>query len=240
MPMRSAVAIAAPDAVDPEQARFYADLVNGLHAMAQPLTILRSAIEVLALPQAAAIDQRRYLEISAKQVARTCCMFASLQDLVEVQIIEAKRARFDLWELLAPLVEDQRRFLLTAGIGIASARSGPWAASWGDAARTEQALLAVLKTAGAVSSSGDVIELRAELTDGFVELTLENTRKHGRRMDSSDRLSLSVAEANILSQNGRYAVIEDPFRVSLALPVEEFDRLTCEAGLSNRNSEPMN
>lgn len=239
MPMRSAGSVAAPEAVDPEQARFYADLVNGLHAMAQPLTILRSAIEVLALPQAAAIDQRRYLEISAKQVARTCGMFASLQDLVEVRIIEAQQARFDLWELLSPLVEDQRRLFLTAGIGIAAARSGPWAASWGDAGRTEQALLALLKTAGSVSASGDVIELRAELADGFVELTLENTRKHGKRIDSSDRLSLSVAEANILSQNGRYAVIEDPFRVSLALPIEEFDR-ACEAGLSHCDSEPMN
>jgi len=240
MPMRSALSVAGPEAVDPERARFYADLVNGLHAMAQPLTILRSAMEVLALPQAAAIDQRRYLEISAKQVARTCGMFASLQDLVEVQIIEAQRARFDLWELLGPLIEDQRRLLLTSGIGIAASRTGPWAATWGDAGRTEQAVLAVLRTAASVSSSGDVIELRAELTDGLVELTLENTRKHGRRMDSSDRLSLSVAEANILSQNGRYAVIEDPFRVSLALPIEEFHRVPCETGLSHRNSQPLN
>lgn len=241
MAMRSPDAVAAPEAVDPERARFYADLVNGLHAMAQPLTILRSAIEVLALPQdAAVIDQRRYLEISARQVARTCGLFASLQDLVQVQIVEAQRARFDLWELLSPLVEDQRRALLADSIEIVAARSGPWAPTWGDAGRTEQALLAVMKTAASMASTGDVIEIRAQLADEFVQLTLENGRAHGRRLDSSQRLSLSVAEANIVSQSGRYAAVEDPFHVSLALPIERFDRETTEADQSHGRSPTMN
>jgi hypothetical protein len=58
-------------------------------------------------------------------------------------------------------------------------------------------------------------------------------------MDSSHRLSLAVAEANILSQHGRYALIEDPFRVSLALPVEELVEAACETGLSHQDAQPM-
>ena len=237
--MRSAASVAAAEAADPERARFYADLVNGLHAMAQPLTILRSAMEVLALPNAG-IDQRRYLEISSRQVARTCGMFSSLQDLVETQLIEAQRVRFDLWELLAPLIEDQRRMLRDAGIEIVAARPEMRTATWGDAGRTERALVAVLKLAGAVSISGDVIEVRIVRNDGYLELTCENAHPHGKRMDSSDRLSLAVAEANILSQNGRYAAIEDPFRVSLALPVAISDGVVRETGLSHRGLQAMN
>lgn len=244
MLMHSTVDIADPEAADPEVAysdrtRFYADLATGLHAMAQPLTILRSAIEVLVLPQSRSIDQRRYLEISARQVARTCGMFASLQDLVTAQMIEAQRAHFNLWEMLTPLIEDQRRLLLAAGVGIAVASAERSASICGDAERTEQALVALLNLAASISSRGDVIELRATHANSFVELTLENTRCHGKRMDSSQRLSLSVAEANILSQHGRYALIEDPFRVSLALPIDELDTVAREAELSHQDAQPM-
>jgi signal transduction histidine kinase len=239
MPMPSAVNIADPEAADPDHARFYADLATGLHAMAQPLTILRSAIEVLALPQRANIDQRRYLEISAKQLARTCGMFASLQDLVTAQMIEAQRAHFNFWELLTPLIENQRPLLLAAGVGIAAVCDEPSASICGDAERTEQALVALLHLAASISSRGDVVELRAIPANGFIELTLENTRRHGKRMDSSHRLSLSVAEANILSQQGRYALVEDPFRVSLALPIDELDTVTREAKLSHQDAQPV-
>ncbi|HEX4036771.1 MAG TPA: hypothetical protein VHX37_01820 [Acidobacteriaceae bacterium] len=240
MPMRSAASVAAAEAAHPERARFYADLVNGLHAMAQPLTILRSAMEMLTLPNGGMIDQRRYLEMSSRQVARTCGMFASLQDLVETQLIEAQRVRFDLWDLLMPLIENQRRMLGDTRIEIIAARPESRVAVWGDAGRTEQALAAVLKLAGAVSISGDVIELRAVKADGYMELTCENARRHGKPMDSSERLSLAVAEANILSQNGRYDAVEDPFRVSLALPVENLDRVIGEVRLSPMRSQPMN
>jgi signal transduction histidine kinase len=237
--MRSGANVAEPDVAHPERTRFYADLATGLHAMAQPLTILRSAIEVLALPRAVNIDQRRYLEISAKQLARTCDMFDSLQDLVAAQMIEAQRAHFNLWELLTPLAEDQRRLLLAAGVGIAVACAEPSASICGDAERTEQTLMALLNLAASLSSRGDVIELRTAQANGFVELTLENTRRHGKRMDSSHRLSLAVAEANILSQHGRCSVVEDPFRVSLALPVEELIAVACETTLSHQDAQPM-
>lgn len=238
--MRNATSVAGPEAAHPERARFYADLVNGLHALAQPLTILRSTMEVLTLPAAGIVDQRRYLEISARQVARTCAMFSSLQDLVETQLIEAQRVQFDLWRLLTPLIEDQRRILGASGVGLVVTRADPQAPIRGDASRTEHALAAVLRLAGSVSGRGDVIELRAVRNEDYLELTFENTHSHGKRMDSSDRLSLAVAEANILSQNGRYAAVEDPFCVSLALPLENLDGTPCEAGLSHMTSQTMN
>jgi signal transduction histidine kinase len=221
-PMPSATNVVEPEAADPDRARFYADLATGLHAMAQPLTVLRAAIEVLVLPEGRNIDQRRYLEISSRQLARTCGMFASLQDLVA-----------------ARMIENQRPLLLAAGVGIAAVCDEPSASICGDAERTEQTLVALLNLAACLSSRGDVIELRTIAVNDFVELTLENTRCHGKRLDSSHRLSLAVAEANILSQHGRYALIEDPFRVSLVLPVEELVDVTREAELSHQDAQPV-
>lgn len=217
--MPSAISVAAAETVDPERARFHANLVNGLHAMAQPLTILRSAMEILTLPNPGTIDQPRYVQISARQVALTCGMFTCLQDLVQTQLIEARRERFDLWDLVRPLIDDQRRMLEPAGVGIAVGAE-PRTTIWGDANRTENALARVLKLAGSLSGRGDAIHVYAMKTGGRVELTCENTSRHGKALESSDRLSLAVAEANILSQSGCCAVVEDPFRVSLALPIE--------------------
>ena len=230
--MRSAISGAAPETAEPGRGKFYADLTHGLHAMAQPLTILRSAMEMLTLPDAAMIDQHRYLQISNRQVARTCGLFASLQDLIETHLIEAQRAPFDLWELLQPLIDDQSRVLESAGVGIAVRGTESRTTIRGDASRTENALAAVLKLAGSLSARGDVVKLKAMKTEGYVELTFENPRRHGRTIDSSDRLSLAVAEANILSQNGRWVIVEDPFRLSLALPIENSGGAVCEAKLS--------
>lgn len=201
--------------------RFYTDLANGLHAMAQPLTILRSALEILTLPREAPIDQRHYLEISAKQVQRTCGLFSDLQDLVTARLIDAERSRLDLWQLVTPILEDQRTALLASGVAIAVARHHELKPVYGDAGRTEQAITAALRAAASFSARGDVIELLSSDARGYVEFTVQNTRRHGMRMNSSDRLSLSVAEINILSQHGRYQFVEDPFCVSLALPVED-------------------
>ncbi len=213
-------------------AKFHKDLANGLHAMAQPLTMLRAAIEVLALPQSAGIDRRRYLEISAGAVDRTCHVFGRVQDLVAVTTIEAQRARFNLWEVIEPVIEDRRRRLETSGVAIAAAKSEAWEPVLGDASRTEQAVAVVLQMAGDLATRGDVIELSGSVRNGFVELTLRNTRHHGKRIDSTAKLNLALAEANVASQHGRCEFAEDPFRVSLALPVDDRSRFGDEAVVS--------
>ncbi len=211
-----------PAEMPQDSQEFYAEIVNGLHAIAQPLTILRAAMEVLALPERAGVDHRRYLDISAKQVERTCDLFSCLQDLVAAKLNEAQVVRFDLWELLSPMIETRRALLQASGIGIVVARHDPQELVVGDAERTEQAVAEVLKMAESVSSRGDVIELHSSRAHGFCELTLQNTRGHGKRISSTDRLGLSLAAMNIISQHGKYHFEEDPFCVSVALPVQEY------------------
>ncbi len=201
-------------------AKFHRDLANGLHAMAQPLTMLRAAIEVLAMPQSAGIDRQRYLEISAGAVERTCKVFAHVQDLVTASAIAADRVRFDLREVIAPLIETRSRLLQASGVAVASAGTQSWEPIVGDAGRTEQAIAVLLEIAGELASKGDVIELSGTVANGKFELRLENGRAHGKRVDSVARLRMALAEANIVSQDGTYEFAEDPFRVFLALPLE--------------------
>jgi len=193
--------------------------MNGLHAVAQPLTVLRAAIEMLARPEGAGMDQKRYLEILAAQVARTCDLFSCVRELVASNVIESQQASFDLWELLEPTIEDQTASLRNSGVGFAVMKQQPLQPIFGDAERTEQAFSALLKTAGALAAHGDVIELRASQAQGYAELTLLNPRSHGKQLNSTHRLGLSLAEVSILSQQGRYLCADDPFCCSFALPL---------------------
>lgn len=217
---RTAGTMALPES-DP--AKFYEDIANGLHAMAQPLTILRASMEVLSLPASAGIDQRRYMEISAAQLERTCNLFTRVQDLVTARYVEAQKQRYELWAVIAPLIDDHRNRLQASGTGIAVANQGPWAPILGDVERTEQAIAAILQISAEMVERGDVIEISTASPSGFLELVIENTRQNRKTMSSSARLSLALAEENILSQQGKYAFSKDPFRVSLALPVEKLE-----------------
>jgi len=211
---------AAPAASADRSAKFHRDLANGLHAMAQPLTMLRAAVEVLGLPPSAGVDRQRYLEISAGAVERTCNVFANVQDLLTASVTDAQHVRFDLWEAIAPRIDDNRRLLQASGITIAAAANPAWRPVVGDAGRTEQAVAVLLQIAGDLASKGDVIELSGSAVGGFLQLRLENSNRRSKRVDSTVRLGLALAEANIVSQHGSYEFSEDPFRVSLALPLE--------------------
>jgi signal transduction histidine kinase len=198
--------------------RFCATMSQGLHALAQPLTIVRSAVAALSAPGVTAQDQRRYLELTAQHVERTCGLFECLQELVIASQIDVNCELFELSESIANGIEDRTAALRASGIELQLKLPKVLPPVLGDANRTQQALFAALNIAAAISSPGDVVELLVSLRNGFVQLHLQNSRLHGRAINSSQRLSLALAEINIRSQQGKYECTEDPFRVFIALP----------------------
>jgi signal transduction histidine kinase len=206
-----------------ELEKFYADLGNGLHAMAQPLTILRSAVVACTLPNLPPADHRRYLDISAEQVERACGLFQSLQQLVITRQTEAANQPIDIAELLAPVVEAEKEILEAAGLQLQPVMAADLPLVSGDKDRTLQAIFAALKIAVSISSSGGVIELLVLTRGQVVEITIQNLRSHGTRLNSSDRLELALSEANMRSQRGHFSYFEDPFSVSMMLPLQDAD-----------------
>jgi hypothetical protein len=203
--------------------RFYAEMAEGLHAMAQPLTILRSSVVSLAAPGLTQAHQERYINISTQQVERACALFDCLQDLVIANQIEAARAPFALSELLDAIEEDLRTKLEASGVKLKIVATEGLQPILGDFARTLKALLAALKIAVALSSPDDTVELRAAPSNGMVGLTISNRLAHRRTLNSSENLSIVLAEANIRSQQGEFECLEDPFFVSVVLPSQDVD-----------------
>src|SRR5580698_1814128 len=79
-----------------EHERFCAELADGLHALAQPLTILRSAIALLAMANEAGTDGTKYVTLSARQIDRTCQLFSSVQNLLGSRTAAAKQEPIEI------------------------------------------------------------------------------------------------------------------------------------------------
>jgi signal transduction histidine kinase len=202
-------------------------LADGLHAMAQPLTIVRGALCALTLNQDVPPTGQRYLEMSSVQLDRLCDLMSSLRSLLETTQFNANCVTVELWELISPILGDLDAALRKSGVQIAPANAEQSAIhAIADPARTEQALRAALNTAVSVASRGDVILLDVLPHDGFVDLTIQNTNPHGKSLSSSDHLSLSLVKANVQSQQGIYECVEDPLRISLKLPLQDADEMS--------------
>jgi signal transduction histidine kinase len=208
-------------ALSDEHLQLCAEFADGLHALAQPLSILRSAIELMALPSSAETDRRRYLEMSLRQIDRATRLFSGMQTLVAAELDPANCVPFDLWGQLVPLIEGREPALRELGINISAEKTSREQPVLGDPERTEQAISALFEIAASLLSPGDGIRLSALQKDDFVEFNVDGVQTHPKLMNSFDRLNLSKAKRNILSQQGRFEFREDPFRVSIALPAGE-------------------
>jgi light-regulated signal transduction histidine kinase (bacteriophytochrome) len=202
----------------PDCSQFAAHMAEGLHAMAQPLTILRSSVPALAAVGVSPAKRQRYLELSVRQVQRACKVFECLQDLVVANQTQADRASIDLSAMIATVAEDQKEELQKLGIELRVLLASDIPMALGDATRTRQALSAGLTVAVLGSASGDVIQVSATARHQRVELIIEKDRVHGIPLESHERLNLGLAQTNMLSQQGIYECIEDPFRIRLTLP----------------------
>jgi hypothetical protein len=125
--------------------------------------------------------------------------------------------------LLSRVIEDRSQALNELGIRLDAGWPECPCTAFGDPQRTQQAISAALDATVAASSSGDSVKVDTFTTKGFLEVSFESTGKIDNGFKSFDRLNLSVARANILSQQGLYQFTQEPFRISLALPAHELE-----------------
>ena len=235
--MTSEPRTAGPTAAESaEVARLCAQFGEGLHAMAQPLTVLRSAVITAIAPKVSLEDQRRYLEISAQQVEGACQLFESLRELVFAWQNAADCQLIDLSQLLASVCEAQGKVLRQSGVELAVNVPNSQPLILGDKDRTLQSLFALLKIAASVSLAGHLIEILVTPRGCTTELVLQNVCGQGKNLKSPARLTLALAEANIRSQRGDFQFVEDPFRIIFTLPAQDNSTVKTENAQSGTAS----
>ena len=203
------------------KARLYEDFALALHAMAQPLTVLRGATGLLKLRGASGPDADRYLEMSHTQVERLCSLMEGMRSLLDnVQCVSASNPT-NLWELVESVLDDEGSYLTEAGLRISAAQTGHDIHVLADPILAGHAIKAALRAITAVSQKGDTIYLTVNPRDGFGDLMVHTLGADGKRLGSIERFHLSVAEVSIRNQHGFFECLSDPFRVSLKFPLHD-------------------
>jgi len=200
----------------------HAELADGLHAMAQPLTILRGAMCALTLREEMEPANRRYLDMSAKQVDRLCDLMSGMQSLLYAAQNKVEFASFDLMEALDAILDRQQASVGESGVQIAVTKPDHSLYVFADQQGVEQALSAALKTALSGARKDDRIEIEIAPRDGFAEVMLRNDNFRERSLGSFERFNLTVVETMIRNQCGIYEYTDRPFSISLRLRVSEY------------------
>ena len=108
----------AVDWVGAEPDWLYAHLSSCLHAMGQPLTVLRCTVAASAVPGIPAEKLEKNLRTSAEQIGRLCGLFDCLREFVDSTHPEEERSPVEASRLISMAVEDQMPLLQASGLSV--------------------------------------------------------------------------------------------------------------------------
>lgn len=208
----------------------YSLLASGLHAMAQPLTVLRGALGAWKLRGSMSEESDRYIEMSAKQVERMGDLLLCMQEVLNTADGEPKRARMNISELMGLVLDGMCSELWEWKGTLVRVEPSDPVYLHGDADRTERALRAAIRVLVSISAQGGSISVSVRSGEGQVEVKVEQKALHGKALGFTERLNLSLAETNIRSQGGAYEWVEDPLCIKFTLPADGLE--AAEPGLN--------
>jgi hypothetical protein len=193
-------------------------LSHGIHAAAQPLTILLASLDK-AHTDSMTIDELRELTASSsEEVRRVCTLFSCLQDLVVAESITPKLSATAILPLIASAAEGVQLLFQKQGIILNSTISETCPLVLINRPRTLRALSSVLLTVQALSTAGDHVEIIASASTRGMQIVVRNVNLSAPSTSAEARLSLAAAEANIRSQQAAFVFSRQPFQVLIDLP----------------------
>jgi signal transduction histidine kinase len=197
----------------------FSNLSDGLHATAQPLTILRASLSEAQIDPMSRDELRELAVRSSVEVERVCTLFRCLQQILNIGRFKPNLSATPI----LPLIAD-----VAGGVDLVFERDGMFLSSIVpetcqpvqiDPARTHQALSIVLLIAHRVSQAQDTIELFASSPSArVVRIVVRNRTSNVDTVDSQMHLSMALAEANIRSQRASFSWRLKPFKVQIELP----------------------
>jgi signal transduction histidine kinase len=192
-------------------------LSQGMHAAAQPLTILLSSLSKANTDQMSTAELRELTESSAVQVQRVCTLFRYLQQLLLSESARPQLCPTPILPLLAHVVEGVDLLFRKAGVSLSTSTPDNCQPVLIDRARTIQALTSVLLIAHAVSSARDTVELILTSSPDRVQIVVRNLNSPVEGMNAEGSLIMAVAEANMRSQQAGFSLSLGPFHVKIEL-----------------------
>jgi hypothetical protein len=193
-------------------------LAQGIHAAAQPLTVLRASLSKCNTDRMNSDELRELTASSAVQVQRVCTFFSGLQQLVMAESIKPQLSPTPVLPLIAYAVEGLDLVFQHDGITLSSVVPDTCPPVLINRARTLQALSRVLLVVHGLSGAQDVVELVASSSANAVQIVVRNLHLSVAGINPEASLSLAVAEADMRSQQAGLSLSLQPFTVRIDLP----------------------
>ena len=141
---------AEPSTQSPALETLCSNLSQGLHAAAQPLTVLLASLSKAHTDQMSTEELRELTASSSDEVQRVCTLFSYLQELVVAESIKPKLSATAILPLLGSAVEGVQLLFHQQGIILSSTLSATCPLVLINGPRTLRALSSVLLTVHAL------------------------------------------------------------------------------------------
>ena len=201
-------------------------IVESLHAMAQPLTVLQATLELAAENPPSLGNYQRAIGESLVQVTRVVEQMGFAQELLRISQYEPIFETVDVRTVLAVVNEDLRCALHDAGIGLETSIEQEIPAVVGSTSALRQCLFYLVLAALRHSSTGQKIKVDVRCRCEEVSILVyaesyppENSSRvvnSGIPLASGDR-SVVFAEALAIVQGGKLEIGPFPFAARLTL-----------------------
>lgn len=195
-------------------------LSEGMHAMAQPMTVLRATLEI-ASGNAATVSQYQHaVDASLREMGRVAEAMGYLQELVRIARDAAQVAEVEVATVMELVEEDLRCVFNEAGVGLRVRVPGDLPKVMASAARLRQCLFHLLQHA--VKKSDGTVEVVAGAAEGEIRIVVRaNAIPKPRQQDGEWRgviPCLALVETLAKMHGGELKWKADPFEAWLALP----------------------
>jgi hypothetical protein len=197
---------------------FWSNLSRGIHAAAQPLTILRASLGKEQTDRMSLIELRELAASSAREVERVCIYFSFLQQFVISESVKPQLSPMPIEPLVAYATDGVKLLFGRDGMFLTSMVEDSCRPVLVNRARTLQALSSVLLVAHGVSHVQDTIEVIASSSSPHgVKIVVRNANSGIEAINEEARLSMALAEANMRSQQSTLSWSLKPFGVQIEL-----------------------
>jgi hypothetical protein len=193
------------------------NLAQGMHAAAQPLTVLLAGLSPTLTNEMTVKQLRELTASSAMQVQRVCTLFSGLQELVIAESAQPRLSATPILPLLHQLADGINLLFQHDEITLSTTLPGTCPPVLIDGARTHQALSRVLLIAHAVSTARDTIELIVSSSADEVSVLVRNQNSSIAPLNPEATFGIAVAEANMRSQQAGFSWSLRPFAVLTVL-----------------------
>jgi hypothetical protein len=193
------------------------NLALGIHAAAQPLAVLLASLSKDYTDRMNSDELRELTASSAAEVQRVCTLFSCLQQLVMAESFKPQLSPTPLLPLLAYAADGVNLLFQQDGISLRSALPATCPAVLIHRGRTLQALSRVLLIVHGLSRTHDTVELIASASANAVEIVIQNLNLPAAVINTEERLSMAVAEADMRSQQAGLSLSLQPFTVCIEL-----------------------